>query len=185
MYTNFLHVNFSISCKLIVTFRFVCPGCIDANVWHNYACWWTGAILSWDEFCGAYSAVLALGVENPISLKMELLLVYIYFPHNFISTYLHVFVTTRQSSTYKQSTMDSEVREFDCIRTLVTSYGYGTHNNTPKVTGNRLIQCATAITWSIFLKLSQQTTRISPVRAKKLCVSSLHCVLLLSVQCCV
>ena len=50
-------------------------------------------------------------------------LIYIFFfPHNFISPYLHFFVTTRQSSTYKQSTSDSEVRKHDCISTLVTSY---------------------------------------------------------------
>ena len=50
-------------------------------------------------------------------------LTYIYiFPHNFILPYLHFFVTTRQSCTYKQSTTDSEVRKVDCIRTLVTSY---------------------------------------------------------------
>ena len=89
-----------------------------------------------------------------------------FFPHNFISPYLHFFVTTRQSSTYKQSTSDSEVRKHDCIRTLVTSYDNETHNNAPKATGNGLKQCGTAITRSIFFKFSQQTTHISPVRAR-------------------
>ena len=65
-----------------------------------------------------------------------------FFPHNFISPYLHFFVTTRQSSTYKQSTSDSEVRKLDCIRTLVTSYDNETHNNAPKATGNGLNSAA-------------------------------------------
>ena len=91
-----------------------------------------------------------------------------FFSHNFISRYLHFFVTTRQSSTYKQSTSDSEVqvRKHHCIRTLVKSYDNETHNNAPKATGNGLKQCGTAITWSIFFKFSQQTTHISPVRAR-------------------
>ena len=89
-----------------------------------------------------------------------------FFPHNFISPYLHFYVTTRQSSTYKQSTMDSEVRKLDYIRTLVTSCDNKT----------------------IFLKFSQQTTHISPVRVRNgvpiVFFLSLNCVLLLSVQCC-
>ena len=89
-----------------------------------------------------------------------------FFPHNFISPYLHFFVTTRQSSTYKQSTSDSEIRKLDCIRTLVTWYDNETHNNAPKATGNGLKQCGTAITQSIFFKFSQQTTHILPIRGK-------------------
>ena len=111
-----------------------------------------------------------------------------FFPHNFISPYLYFVVTTRQSSTYKESTTDSDVRNIDCIRTLVTSYDNETHNNAPKATGNRLKQCGTAITQSIFFKSLQQATHISPVRARNgclLCFSSINFVLLLSVQCCV
>ena len=111
----------------------------------------------------------------------------------FFSTQLYFtiftfFVTTRQSSTYKQSTTDSEVCKLDCIRTFVSSYDNVTHNNAPRATGNGLEQCGTAITRSIFFKFSHQTTHISPVRTRNgclLCFSSLNCVLLLSVQCCV
>ena len=88
------------------------------------------------------------------------------FTHKFISPYLHLFVTTRQSSTYKQSTMDSEVRKPDYIRTLVTQCDNKTHNNAPKATGNGLMQCGTAITRSNFLKFSQQTTHIPPVSVR-------------------
>ena len=55
-----------------------------------------------------------------------------FFPHNVISPYLHFFVTTKRSSTYKQITMDSDVRKLDYIRTLVTKYDNKTHNNAPK-----------------------------------------------------
>ena len=62
--------------------------------------------------------------------------------------------------------VDYNVRTLACIRTLETSYDNKTHNSAPKATGNGLTQCGTAIMWSIFFNLSQQTTHSSPVRAR-------------------
>ena len=85
--------------------------------------------------------------------------------------------------------MDSEVRGLDYIRTLVTSYDNETHNDAPKATENGLIQCGTAITGSIFLKYSQQTTHISPVRAMNgvsiVCLKSELCSAAVSAVLCV
>ena len=103
------------------------------------------------------------------------------FHHIYIS-----FVTTRQHSTNKQSMMDYNVRTLACIRTLEISYDNRTHNNAPKATGIGLVQCGTAIMWSIFFNFSQQTTHSSPVRPRNgVPIVRFKSVLLLSVQCCV
>ena len=105
----------------------------------------------------------------------------------YFTIFTFLFVTTRQSSTYKQSITDFKVRILVCIRTLVTSESTHTPNNAPKATGNGLIQYGTIITRSIFLNFSQQITHSLPVRARNGCllwVSSLIYALL-QVQCCV
>ena len=99
---------------------------------------------------------------------LDLLIVEKFFFHTTLFHHIYIsFVTTRQRSTYKQIMVDYNVRTLACIRTLETSYDNKTHNNTPKATGNGLIQCGTAITRSIFFNFSQQTTHSSPVRARR------------------
>ena len=100
----------------------------------------------------------------------------------------HIYISLWPQDKAAHISKAQRILKYANLTALVTSYDNETHNNAPKANGNGLKQCGIAITRSIFFKFSQQTTHISPVRARNvclLCFSSLNCVLLLSVQCCV